>query len=156
MEGQPLNAPTGASRAQSPGIGTGGSAERFFQNALLGSNAWWRWTLGIITIILVWMVIGAIPWLAACEYLRHAGSDNFSGDGTTISGDSPVHQFVLSFCPFVIGIIGVWLAVRLFHRKNITRVVTGRPTFDCNRVLFAMGVGACLYIGLFLVEVPVF
>lgn len=102
------------------------------------------------------MVIGAIPWLVACEYLRHSSTDNFSCDGNTISGDSAVPELVLGFYPFVIGIIGVWLAVRLLHRKSMTRVVTGRPTFDYNRVLFAMGVGACLYAALFLVELLVF
>lgn len=129
--------------------------ERFFRNASLGSNAWWRWTLGIIAIILIWMGIGAIPWLVACQYLRESGPANFSCDGVTISGDSAVPEFVLSIYPFVIGIIGVWLTVKLLHRKSMTQVVTGRTTFDYNRVLFAMGVGACLYLASFLVELLV-
>ncbi len=128
------------SESSPPTSGAGRPAETFFENASLGSNAWWRWTLGIIAIILVWMVIGAIPWLVACEYLIHSSPGNFSCNGNTISGDSAVPEFVLGFYPFVIGIIGVWLAVRLLHRKSMTRVVTGRPTFDYNRVLFAMGV----------------
>ena len=84
----------------------------------------------------------AIPWPAACEYLRHTGPGNLSCDEATISGDSAVPKFVLSFCPFVIGIVGVWLAVRLLHKKSMPRVVTERRSFDYNRVLFAVGVGA--------------
>ena len=50
----------------------------------------------------------------------------------------------------------MWLAVRLLHEKSMTRVVIGRRSFDYNRVLFAMGVGACLYTAWFLLESLVF
>ena len=120
-------------------------------NASLGLNAWWRWGVGITGILLVWLRIGGIPWLVACQYLRQADTLNFSCDGVTISGDSLVPEFVLSFYPFVIGIIGVWLAVRLLHRKTLTQVVTGRATFDYNRVLYSILVGSCLYLGWFVI-----
>ena len=140
--------------APSPGVRS--STERFFLNASLGSNRWWRWVLGVIAIILVWMGIGSIPWLVACQYLRQSGMANFSCDGIAITGDSAVPQFVLGFYPFIIGIIGVWLVIKLLHRKDLTQVVTGRGSFDYNRVLYAMGVGGCLYLAWFLIEVAVF
>ena len=102
------------------------------------------------------MGIGSIPWFVACQYLRRAGPGNFACDGVTISGDSAVPGFVLSFYPFVIGIIGIWLVIKLLHRKDLTQVVTGRASFDYNRVLYAMGVGSCLYLAWFLVELFVF
>ena len=74
----------------------------------------------------------------------------------TISGDSLVPGFVLSFYPFIIGIIGVWLAVKLLHRKDLTPVVTGRAGFDYNRTVYAIFIGLILHSGWFLVSVVVF
>ena len=133
-----------------------GAAERFYLNASLGRNGWWRWGFGFVGIILIWQGIGAIPWLVACQYLRGAQTLNFSCDGVTISGDSLVPHFVLSFYPFIIGIIGVWLAVKLLHRKDLTHVVTGRASFDYNRTVYAILIGLILYSGWFLVGVAVF
>ena len=133
-----------------------GAAERFYLNASLGRNGWWRWGFGFVGIILIWQGIGSIPWLVACQYLRGSQTLNFSCDGVMISGDSLVPHFVLSFYPFIIGIIGVWLAVKLLHRKDLTHVVTGRASFDYNRTVYAILIGLILYSGWFLVGVAVF
>ena len=92
----------------------------------------------------------------ACQYLRRARTPNFSCDGVTISGDSLVPGFVLSFYPFIIGIIGVWLAVKLLHRKDLTPVVTVRASFDYNRTVYAILIGLILHSGWFLVSVVAF
>ena len=89
----------------------------------------------------------------ACQYLRRARTLSFSCDGVTISGDSLVPGFVLSFYPFI---IGVWLAVKLLHRKDLTPVVTGRAGFDYNRTVYAIFIGLILHSGWFLVSVVVF
>lgn len=132
------------------------SSEQFCLNSYLGSNSWWRWVLGIFSVLLVWLVVGSIPWLVACEYLQQVQALNFSCDGVTISGDSLVPGFVLSFYPFIIGIIGLWLVVKFLHSKALTQVVTGRPAFDYNRVLYAIAIGFCLYLGWFFIGVAVF
>ena len=74
----------------------------------------------------------------------------------TISGDSLVPGFVLSFYPFIIGLIGVWLAVKLLHRKDLTPVVTVRAGFDYNRTVYAIFIGLILHSGWFLVSVVAF
>ena len=94
--------------------------------------------------------------MVACQYLRGAQTPNFSCDWVTISGDSLVPGFVLSSYPFIIGIIGVWLAVKLLHRKDLTHVVTGRASFDYNRTMYAILIGLILYSGWFLVGAVVF
>tara|TARA_Y100000780_G_C13576031_1_gene374827 strand:- start:132 stop:839 length:708 start_codon:yes stop_codon:yes gene_type:complete len=45
---------------------------------------------------------------------------------------------------FIIGIVGVWITVRLIHRKSLTQVITGRLTFDYNRVIYAIWIGLLL------------
>jgi len=135
---------------------TRAATARFYSNASLGLNGWWRWYAGVVAIALVWLEIGRIPWRVACQYVRQSHMLNFSCDGMTISGDSLVPSFVLSFYPFIIGIIGVWLAVRLLHRRSLVQVATGRATFDYNRVLFAISIGFCLYLAWFLIKSALF
>lgn len=135
---------------------TGDAANRFYCNASLGLNGWWRWYAGVAVIALAWLEIGRIPWRVACQYVRRSHTLNFSCDGVTISGASLVPGFLLSFCPFVIGMVGLWLAVKLLHRKSLTQVATGRETFDYNRVLFAILIGFCLYLAWFLVKLAFF
>ncbi len=132
------------------------AAEQFRGNAYLGSNSWWRWLLGILGILVIWQGIGSVPWFVACEYLTQTDGPNFSCDGLTISGDSWTPNFILGLYPFLIGIIGLWLAVKLLHRKSLTQVVTGRTTFDYNRVVFAMFIGLCLSTTWFVITVVIF
>ena len=55
--------------------------------------------------------------------------------------------------PFIVGIFGVWLAVRWFHKKDLTPVLTGRSSFDYSRVLFAIFVGLIVIFAGFLAGV---
>ena len=59
----------------------------------------------------------------------------------------------LSNYMFIIGIIGVWIAVRVLHKKTLTQVVTGRKTFDYNRVVYAIWVGFLLHSALLILDV---
>jgi hypothetical protein len=40
--------------------------------------------------------------------------------------------------------IGVWITVRLIHKKTLTQVVTGRSAFDYNRALYAIWIGVLI------------
>ena len=113
----------------------------FLSNARRGLNEWWRWLLGIFLILFMWIGIGSIPFLTACQYLQDSGISQFQCNGTQISGDSVIPNYILQHYGFIIGIIGIWIAVRLVHKKPLTQVVTGRKTFDYNRVMYAIWAG---------------
>lgn len=117
------------------------SSKIFLSNARQGSNHWFRWLLGIMLILLMWQAIGAIPFFTVCEYLQSAKIPQFQCDGKQITGDSVLPGYLLFNYSFIIGIIGVWIAVRILHKKSLTQVVTGRKTFDYNRVIYAIWVG---------------
>ena len=46
---------------------------------------------------------------------------------------------------FVLAMIGIWIVVRLLHKKPLTAMLTARPRFDYNRALFAMLVGLVVF-----------
>ena len=117
----------------------------FLANARVGLNRWWRWVAGTILILVIWQGIGMVPWLVACEYLKTAQIPQFTCAGISITGDSSIPEYLLSNYGFIIGIIGIWISVKLIHKRTLTQVVTGRVTFDYNRVLYAIWVGLLIF-----------
>jgi len=129
------------------------SSELFLSNARRGLNHWPRWLLGILLVLFMWQAVGAIPFFTVCEYLQNIEITQFQCDGTQITGDSVLPDYLLSNYMFIIGIIGVWIAVRVLHKKTLTQVVTGRKTFDYNRVIYAIWVGFLLHAALLVLDV---
>jgi len=101
----------------------------------------------------MWQAVGAIPFFTVCQYLQTIEITQFQCDGTQITGDSVLLDYLLSNYMFIIGIIGVWIAVRVLHKKTLTQVVTGRKTFDYNRVVYAIWVGFLLHSALLILDV---
>ena len=101
----------------------------------------------------MWQAVGAIPFFTVCESLQNIAITQFQCDGTQITGDSVLLDYLLSNYMFIIGIIGVWIAVRVLHKKTLTQVVTGRKTFDYNRVVYAIWVGFLLHSALLILDV---
>ena len=104
-------------------------------------------------VLFMWQAVGAIPFFTVCEYLQNIEITQFRCDGTQITGDSVLLDYLLSNYMFIIGIIGVWIAVRVLHKKTLTQVVTGRKTFDYNRVVYAIWVGFLLHSALLILDV---
>lgn len=130
-------------------------ADQFLNGAKSGVNRWWVWVLGILMILVIWQVIGSIPTLVSCEIVDSAQFADFTCDGAMIKGSSSLPRFVLGVSAFVIAMVGIWAVVRVLHKKPFAKVLTARPSFDLNRVLFAMLVGFVIFATPFLVAVAV-
>ena len=128
-------------------------ADQFLNGVKSGVNLWWVWVLGTFLIIVIWQVIGSIPTLAACEFVKSAQLVDFTCDGAMIEGASSLPSFVLGVSAFVIAMVGIWTVVRFLHKKPFANVLTARPRFDFNRVLFAMLVGFVIFATPFLLVV---
>ncbi len=120
-------------------------AGRFLNLAKSGVNRWWVWILGTLLIVMIWQVIGSIPTLAACGFLKSAQLADFTCDGAMIEGASSLPSFVLGVSAFVIAMVGVWAVVRFLHKKPFANVLTARSSFDFNRAFFAMLVGFVIF-----------
>ena len=123
--------------------------DRFFAAASIGLTQWWRWVVGVIVIVIFWQGIGGIPLFAAiavCQVsLMEVSSPWFAcADGAL--GASLIPDFVLGDLVFVVGFIGIWIAVRRLHKKSLTQATTGRGSFDYSRFLYAALVGLCVLI----------
>ena len=116
------------------------AAERFFANASLGLNQWWRWVVGLLVIVIAWLGLGILIQLAGCGFLNRTGAL-----GVTC-GDSMIVQLTVGGLGFATGLAGVWLVARRLHRKPLKQFLTARKRFDGKRYLF--GVLAALVISL--------
>ena len=126
--------------------------EQFFLNASLGANQWWRWVLGVVAIAVIWIGIGSIGLVyAGYAFLEATNLGGLTISDGEITGDgSLIAKLVLFGLGFAIGLAGIWLVLKLVHKKDLQRVVTGRASFDVSRYLFAMLVAFVISLALFL------
>lgn len=123
-------------------------AKRFLDAASIGLTGWRRWGLGIIIIIALWQygnlalnVAIGVASIGICVAAGEVGATWLSCSG--IAWGMPI--LPISFnAPFIMGMLGVWLAVTKIHKKTFTQAITGRASFDYRRALFAALVGVCV------------
>ena len=124
-------------------------ADRFFDLASTGLTQWWRWVLGLIAAVFIWVVLGIIPYTVAgivCGVPEmEVNSPWFACAGGEL-GPSLIPDFVLTNLSFLVGLIGIWIVAKRIHKKSLTQVTTGRTSFDYSRVLYAAFVGLCISI----------
>ncbi len=138
-------------------VGATTPSDQFFHNATLGLNHWWRWVLGFIAIVLIWIGVGSIVLiLAGCAFLESANPFGLSCSAETgVTGEgSLLAQLALGGTGFVIGLIGLWAVVKLIHKKNLMQVVTGRASFGYSRYL--SGMLAALFISIVILLANIF
>ena len=123
-------------------------ANRFLDAASIGLTGWRRWALGIIIIVVLWqygdlalnVAIGVLS-IGICAAAGEIGATWLPCSG--IAWGMPI--LPISFnAPFIMGMLGVWLAATKIHKKAFTQAITGRASFDYRRVMFAALVGACV------------
>ncbi len=112
-----------------------------------------KYIVGIILIIFGWQVLGGIPLIIAIV------AETIQGNSAPLNISQMVETFgsnvflVLMLLSFVIGLISVFLVVKLYHKQSITALTTSRRKIDWKRVFFAFTVWAVVSIAMTLVDV---
>lgn len=115
----------------------------YLEKAYKGLPEIWRYVLGFFVVFVFWQVIGVIPLVAAL-LLK---ADNL---GSLITGDMSILSQILGSNPFLflmlltfaIGLIGLFIYVKLVHRQSITSLTTSRKKTDWKRIFFAFTIWA--------------
>lgn len=113
----------------------------FVSNAFIGKNSFGRYLGGILIIIFASQVIGAIPLAIVMGIKMFAGGELNFDNPTDLSGlgiDQNVN-LVLLLIPFIVGLLGIWLVLRLLHGRTLKQTITGRSEFAWNRFFSAAG-----------------
>ena len=101
----------------------------FLDLAKVGITNWKAWTLGSITIIIFWQFIGIIPFALLEDVSTKNNEINM------------LLEYVIGNWIFVIGLVGILIATRLFHKKKLIKFITSRANIDYDKILIAMVIG---------------
>ena len=114
----------------------------FVSNAFIGKNSFIRYFGGILIIIFASQVIGAIPLAVTMAVKMFSGGGELNFDNPTDLSGLGIDQnvnLVLLLIPFIVGLLGIWLVIRLLHGRTLKQTITGRAEFAWNRFFSAAG-----------------
>ncbi|GAA4989001.1 type II CAAX endopeptidase family protein [Pseudonocardia tropica] len=111
---------------KTPGDVTGRTTQpTYVDEAGRGEYRWWRYLLGLVVILVLYLVVGTAASLA----LVYA----FTG-GLVVSALSPPAGFVVTMAGFPFFVAGIVLTVTRIHRRPLRTLVTARERIDWRRV----------------------
>ena len=114
----------------------------FIQQTYKGKNNWWRYLLMILFVFFGWQIIGIIP--LAVVAITHSGNmiefelaaaDNFMNLGI----NSNLYLFSMIIM-FAIGLLFIFIGIKIIHKRSITSLLTSRKKLDWKRIFFAFGI----------------
>ena len=120
--------------------------QRFESQADLGVPGWWRYILSLISIV-VGSILFSLPFVVALvvtkidfTQLSQAKPDEVQaiiekslGNLATAAFDSPISIFLL-LASSGVGLIGVWFALRVIHKRTLLSAITTQTKFSWSRV----------------------
>ena len=121
------------------------ATQSFITAAGRGRNDIWRYVVGILLTLIIWQLIGPLPFLGACGTLSLIEILGYRCELElmSITGPSQVPGFTLTMLTFVIGLIGLQWTIKWIHHRDLLQVLTGRIRFDLSRFLFSSVIVLC-------------
>jgi len=105
-----------------------------------GRNDWWCYVLAVLLILCMWQILGAIPSIFLL-ILAMANGISMGNIGTgSLPGVDPAVSFVVLMLASVFFVLGVYLAVRLIHRRPFRTIITPARSIAWGRLFQGFGV----------------
>lgn len=105
-----------------------------------GRNDWWRYVLAVLLILCMWQILGAIPSIFLL-ILAMANGISMGNIGTgSLPGVDPAVSFVVLMLASVFFVLGMYLAVRLIHRRPFRTIITPARSIAWGRLFQGFGV----------------
>jgi uncharacterized protein len=113
----------------------------FIEATEQGKNDFWRYAIGIITVLVFWLVLGALPVATAFFWVQMDGdpATGFNPATGTLEGVGPIWPYVVPNLSFPIFLLGIFIVVRLLHRRGLRTLVTPAPRVNWRRVGVGFG-----------------
>ena len=100
-------------------------------------DGFWRYAGGILTILFFWLILGSAPILVAFAWAALDGNPATTIDpatGMLLGVDPILGGYLLPNLTFPIFLLGIFLAVRVFHGRGLRTLVTPAPSVHWHRV----------------------
>lgn len=107
-----------------------------------GKNGFWRTLGAIVTVLFFWLVLGSVPLLlgALCAAVDGNPATNLDPSTGLLTGVDPIlGGYLLPNLSFLIFLVGIVVAVSLFHGRGLRTLVTPRPRIRWRRVWTGFG-----------------
>ena len=111
----------------------------FLQQAERGRTSGW-WFLGSLVVIAVVALIGGSALAAGVLALLGSGGSAAGGYTPEGLGLSPPAFIAVAVAPHAFALLGLWVCVRVFHRRPFRTLITGASHIDGRRLGFAAAV----------------
>ena len=120
----------------------------YLELAKQGKNQWWRYLLGFFLILLAWQGIGLMPTVALAYWVEvdQDASTQFHVETFAFEGLPAAWTFVDMMAMFIFLILGVWLVVRLLHKRPFMSLITPLSCISWLRVAQGAAVFAAIYL----------
>lgn len=101
-----------------------------------GKNGWWRYGAGIATVLVFWLILGSLPVALAVVWTQVDGNPETTVNLETgmIEGVGPIWAYLIPNLTFPIFLLGIYVAVRLFHHRGLRTLVTPAPKVHWGRI----------------------
>lgn len=116
----------------------------FIEQAYKGLYETWRYIVGALIIIIIWMMIGQAPLTIVLMWKVFASGQVPTGTGIQallkVSGISSNLFIFLLLLSFAIGLLGVWLVSKFLHKLSFKELTTTRKKVDWSRIILSFSI----------------
>jgi uncharacterized protein len=109
--------------------------DAYLDSARQGENKWVRYLLAVGLILIMWQIVGAMPYV----FLIVGGSILGLVDYTPGTGSLPEIDPLLSFTAFMLAsvffLLGIFLAVRFIHKRRFLSLITPARAIAWRRII---------------------
>ncbi|MDJ0705381.1 MAG: CPBP family intramembrane metalloprotease [Leptolyngbyaceae cyanobacterium MO_188.B28] len=117
-------------------------SKRYLSLANQGKNAWWRYGLTILIVVVFWQIIGVIPFGILVAFLDLDGdpSTQFNPEKFQFEGVSHLWPYLALNCILISLFIGLYISLRLLHKRPLISLITSGEQVRWNRFFQGFGV----------------
>jgi uncharacterized protein len=112
----------------------------FVDAARLGRPQWWWYLLGVVFILLCWLLVGGTATVMVLALLLKPETILTGLSVEQLSAQGPYTAFLVVMAGYPFFLLGIVLAVVVFHRRSPRTLITSAPFVRWGRV--ALGFGA--------------
>lgn len=116
------------------------SMSDYLEIARQGKNDWWRYLISFPSILISWLIVGAIPAILLMAYVLMDGDPATNFSGTHFVGIPIILEFLVTLLSFIPLIVATLLAVRFIHERSLRSLVTGEAHIRWRRIFVGAGV----------------
>lgn len=103
-----------------------------------GKNSWKRFVSSFI-VIFIFIIFGALPYILIGQWIVETdGNPNtyFDVEQDVYVGLNPLLDFLLMDSQFIFWLLGLFIAIRLIHKRKFRTLITPNRTIDWKKTIF--------------------